>query len=315
MVGLLASGGSTNSAMHLLVFAAAAGIHVTWDDYDALSAIVPLLARVYPNGEADVNAFDAAGGVNALIAQLLEADLLHQDVTTVAGTDLSAYTQRYAPNPQQPGTYTRVDAAVVGTQVLRVHSNPFDARGGLTVLYGALGQSIIKTSAVASDKHRIEAPALVFDSQEAFLEAYQQGKCNRDCIAVVRFQGPKANGMPELHKLIPPLGVLQDKGYKVALVTDGRLSGASGKVPAAIHLTPEAADGGLLAKIHDGDRITLDANTNTLSLDNADAIAKRPPATMPDDHAYGCGRELFANFRSQVTPAANGASQFGHFFG
>jgi len=311
MVGLLASGGSTNSAMHLIVIAAAAGIQIKWEDYAELSTHVPLLARVYPNGKADVNQFDAAGGIGALVGELLSAGLLHEEVPTVAGSGMKTYADRLEPDGATGLRRTR--ATISDNDILRSVASPFARRGGLEVLHGNLGQAIMKTSAVAPEHQRIKAPAMVFDSQEAFIAAYKKGECNRDLVAVVRFQGPSANGMPELHKLMPILGVLQDKGYSVALVTDGRLSGASGKVAAAIHLTPEAAKGGLLVKLRDGDQILLDGVEGRLEASNVKQIQARKPAIAPHRRDSGCGRELFAQFRAQVSHAGLGASQFGDF--
>ena len=311
MVGLLASGGSTNSAMHLLVCAAAAGIQITWEDYSDLAQSVPLLARIYPNGTADVNQFDAAGGINALIAELLAAGLLHKEVTTIVGSDLTAYAKR--PQPQGKTDLCWQPAKSCDNNIIRSVNNPFAARGGLQMLSGNLGQAIIKTSAVDPKHQRLSAPAQVFDSQEAYMQAYAQGECSKNHVAVVRFQGPRANGMPELHKLMPLLGELQDAGYSVALVTDGRLSGASGKVPAAIHLVPEASTGGLLAKLQDGDMVHLDTATGRLEVDAARDIAARQPASQPTAQDFGCGRELFTTFRSQVNSASMGASLFKDF--
>ncbi|OYV32388.1 MAG: phosphogluconate dehydratase, partial [Rhodospirillales bacterium 20-64-7] len=278
IIGLHATGGSTNHTLHLIVMAAAAGITLTWDDFAELAAVTPLLTRIYPNGTADVNHFHAAGGTGFVIRELLEAGLLHEDVRTVAGTGLSAY----ATEPMLDGAGVKwVPATAVSgdEKVVRGTKNPFQPTGGLAVLDGVLGRAVMKTSAVAEERHIIEAPAKIFHSQEAVQAAFKAGELNRDVVAVVRFQGPKANGMPELHKLVPPLGVLQDKGYKVALVTDGRLSGASGKIPAAIHVTPEAADGGAIALIQDGDMVKLDAVAGTLEVKvPAEEWAQRRPA-------------------------------------
>ncbi|MEM8914610.1 MAG: phosphogluconate dehydratase, partial [Pseudomonadota bacterium] len=267
VVGLHATGGSTNHTIHLIAMAAAAGIKLTWGDISDLSERVPLLCRIYPNGVADVNHFHAAGGMGFLIGQLLDAGLLHGDVRTIWGTGLDAY--RTEPKiDTKTGTVTWAEGGSqsLDESILRPAAKPFQPNGGLRVLTGNLGRSVIKISAVKPDYHVIEAPAVVFHSQEEMQEAAAAGQLDRDFVAVIRFQGPKANGMPELHKLTPVLGVMQDRGHKVALLTDGRMSGASGKVPAAIHLTPEAADGGAVAKIREGDIIRLDATHGTLDV-------------------------------------------------
>jgi phosphogluconate dehydratase len=312
MVALLATGGSTNHLIHWVAVARAAGIVIDWSDFAELSAVVPLLARVYPNGEADVNQFQAAGGPGFVLRELLDAGLAHGDVPTVAAGGLRAYTQgpaldgdRLVWRAPPPGP---IDAAVV-----RAAAAPFAPTGGLKLLTGNLGRSVIKTSAVPDDRHVIEAPARVFDSQEALHAAFKAGELERDVVVVVRFQGPHANGMPELHKLTPPLAVLQGRGFKVALVTDGRMSGASGKVPAAIHLSPEALAGGPLARVRDGDVIRLDAPAGTLEA-RVDAAewAARTPATRSDaaaeEHEHGLGRELFANMRRHAKTAEEGAT-------
>ncbi|MCX7557473.1 phosphogluconate dehydratase [Xanthomonadaceae bacterium JHOS43] len=312
LVGLNATGGSTNHTLHLVAMAAAAGIRLDWNDFSDLAAVVPLLARVYPNGSADVNHFHAAGGVAFVIGELLRAGLLHRDVRTVWGAGLDAYLRE--PWLGDTGLAWRDAPTHSGdTDVLRGVADPFDASGGLTLLNGDLGRAIIKTSAVSPDRHVIEAPARVFHSQEALQDAFRAGLLQGDFIAVVRFQGPRANGMPELHKLMPPLGVLQDRGQKIALVTDGRLSGASGKVPAAIHVTPEAADGGPIARIRDGDLLRLDATTGRLDvLVDPNEWNARSPVTLPGSGQHeGVGRELFGLFRAAVGPADAGASVFG----
>ncbi|MBX5159553.1 phosphogluconate dehydratase [Rhizobium sp. NZLR8] len=314
VVGLHATGGSTNHTLHLVAMARAAGIQLTWQDIAELSEIVPLLARVYPNGLADVNHFQAAGGMGFLIKQLLKHGLVHDDVRTVFGQGLQAYTvdARLGENGavrREPSPEKSVDP-----KVLSSIETPFQANGGLKMLRGNLGKAVIKISAVKPERHIIEAPAIIFHSQQALQDAFKEGKLNRDFIAVVRFQGPKANGMPELHKLTPPLGVLQDRGFRVALLTDGRMSGASGKVPAAIHVTPEAVDGGPIARIRDGDIIRLDAIKGTLELlvDAAD-MAEREPVTVDlSDNEFGMGRELFAPFRRAVGPSDQGASVLFH---
>jgi len=311
-VVLLSTGGSTNHTMHLVAIARAAGITLTWDDISDLSAVVPLLARVYPNGKADVNHFHAAGGMACIINSLLDAGLMHEDVRTVAGTGLRRYTSE--PKLASEGLgWVDGPRMSLDTAVLRTADDPFAPDGGLKRLTGNLGTSVIKTSAVAPEHRLVTAPAIVFDSQEEFLEAFQTGSLERDFVAVVRYQGPQGLGMPELHKLTPALGVLQDRGHKVALITDGRMSGASGKVPAAIHLTPEAAAGGPLTRVADGDVVTLDANTGTLTVDvPADEFSARIPTgrALSADEWVGTGRELFASMRSAVGPADEGASVF-----
>jgi len=313
VVGLHATGGSTNHTMHLIAMAAAAGIQLTWDDLADLSEVVPLVCRIYPNGLADVNHFHAAGGMGTLISQLLDAGLLHDDVMTVWGPGLDGYRQEPKLTTDgavvwQPGAGKSHDEAVLAPL-----GKPFSPNGGLKMLDGNLGRAVIKISAVKPERHVIEAPAVIFHSQDDLMAAFKAGELEKDFIAVVRFQGPQAIGMPELHKLTPPLGVLQDKGFKVALVTDGRMSGASGKVPAAIHVTPEAAEGGPIAKLREGDMLRLDAGAGTLTaLVPDDEWAAREPATedlSPSHH--GLGRELFATFRAAAGPADRGAHVFG----
>jgi len=310
VVGLHATGGSTNHTIHLIAMARAGGIQLTWQDISELSDIVPLLARVYPNGLADVNHFHAAGGMGFLIKQLLKAGYVHDDVRTVYGQGLAAYT--IDPKLADDGTVHREPASEVSadSKVLTTIDKPFQANGGLKMLTGNLGKAVIKISAVKPERHVVEAPAIVFNDQQELQDAFKAGKLEKDFIAVVRFQGPKANGMPELHRLTPPLGVLQDRGFKVALVTDGRMSGASGKIPAAIHLTPEAVDGGAIAKIKNGDMVRLDAIAGTLEvLVDAAEFGARPLATANlDDNEFGMGRELFASFRRIAGPADQGAS-------
>ncbi len=312
IVGLLATGGSTNHTIHLVAIARAAGLTIDWDDFDELSRVVPLLARVYPNGGADVNQFHAAGGIGFVIRELLAAGLLHGDVRTVAGSGLEAYTRE--PYLDQGRLAWRdLPQASADPQVLRPARDPFSAEGGLRLLTGNLGRSVIKVSAVKPEHRVIRAPAIVFDSQDALLEAFQRGELERDFIAVIRFQGPRANGMPELHKLTPTLGLLQDRGFKVALVTDGRMSGASGKVPAAIHVTPEAVCGGALALLRDGDALTLDALQGRLTAEvDAAQWAAREPARPAGSQAHGWGRELFAVFRNNADGAEQGAASFAH---
>ncbi|MDM7979185.1 MAG: phosphogluconate dehydratase [Rhizobium sp.] len=310
VVGLHATGGSTNHTIHLIAMARAGGIQLTWQDISELSDIVPLLARVYPNGLADVNHFHAAGGMGFLIKQLLKAGYVHDDVRTVFGQGLAAYT--IDPKLGDDGNVHREPAAEVSAdpKVLTTIDKPFQANGGLKMLTGNLGKAVIKISAVKPERHVVEAPAIVFNDQQELQDAFKAGKLEKDFIAVVRFQGPKANGMPELHRLTPPLGVLQDRGFKVALVTDGRMSGASGKIPAAIHLTPEAVDGGAIAKIKDGDIVRLDAIAGTLEVmvDAAEFDARPLATTNLDDNEFGMGRELFASFRRIAGPADQGAS-------
>jgi len=311
LVGLHATGGSTNHTMHLIAIAAAAGLHVTWDDMSDLSDATPLLARVYPNGVADVNHFHAAGGMGFLIQELLESGHLHEDVKTVWGKGLSGYAVE-AKLIEDKLTFEASPKESALPKVLTKVATPFSPTGGLKLLAGNLGRSVIKVSAVKPEHCVIEAPARVFHSQEGLQAAFKAGELNGDMIAVVRFAGPKALGMPELHNLTPALSVLQGRGFKVALLTDGRMSGASGKVPAAIHMTPEAVDGGPISKIRDGDMIRLDANEGTLTfLGDEKEFFSRTPATedLRGQH-FGMGRELFAGFRSLVGVADRGASVF-----
>jgi phosphogluconate dehydratase len=312
IVGLHATGGSTNHTMHLVAMAAAAGIRIIWQDISELSEQVPLLARVYPNGLADVNHFNAAGGMGFLIRELLDAGYLHEDVQTCWGEGLRPYTVE--AKLASDGSVERVAAPAVShdEKVLAPVPKAFQATGGLKVLTGNLGHAIIKASAVKPENRVIEAPALVLHSQQALNDAFKAGELNRDFIAVIRFQGPKANGMPELHKLTTVLGILQDRGHKVALVTDGRMSGASGKVPAAIHVTPEALDGGPISRIADGDIVRLDANAGTLEvLLSAEDLKARPKATADlSANDFGMGRELFGVFRQTAGRADQGASVF-----
>jgi phosphogluconate dehydratase len=299
-VALLATGGSTNHTLHLPAIARAAGITLTLQDLSDLSAVVPLLARVYPNGKADVNAFHAAGGTEFVIGELLDAGLLHEDVMTVAGRGLRRYTQE--PRLVE-GVLTYVDGPTssLDLDVVRPVADPFAHDGGLQVLEGNLGSAVVKTSAVADEHRVVTAPARVFDDQADFLAAFQAGTLDGDLVAVLRYQGPAANGMPELHKLTPALGVLMDRGHRVALVTDGRMSGASGKVPAAIHLSPEAALGGPLARVRDGDLVTLDATKGSLRVHVDDEEwAARPSGgrALSDAEWTGTGRELFHGMRA-----------------
>jgi phosphogluconate dehydratase len=310
IVGLVATGGSTNHTIHLIAVGAAAGVKLEWQDFADISAVTPLLCRIYPNGQADVNHFQAAGGFGFLVRELLGAGLLHRDVKTLVGDDLSAYAQE----PYLDGDQLRwrdVPAQSLDREVLRPASDPFASDGGIRVLDGNLGQSIIKVSAVKPTHRVIEAPAMVFTSQHDVQKAFKDGKLHKDVVVVVKGQGPRANGMPELHQLTPALGVLLDLGYKVALVTDGRMSGASGKVPAAIHLSPEAVADGPIARIQDGDIIRLDTDTGELTVKVSDLASRK--SNIPDTTAYeaGCGRELFAGFRALVGGAEHGAASFG----
>ncbi|NEA21824.1 phosphogluconate dehydratase [Actinomadura bangladeshensis] len=310
VVALLATGGSTNHTLHLVAMAAAAGIELTWDDFDELSTVTPLLTRLYPNGTADVNHFHAAGGTAFLIGELIDAGLLHADARTVGGATLDDY--RKVPEFADGKAEWRNTVGESGdTSVLRPVAEPFDTHGGLRTLRGNLGRAVIKVSAVKPEHRVIEAPARVFDSQERLQEAFAAGELDRDVVAVVRNQGPRANGMPELHRLTPPLSVLQDRGHRVALVTDGRMSGASGAVPAAIHVSPEAAAGGPLARVRDGDVVRLDAGSGVLEVLVPDEeFAAREPAVHAPEQTYGTGRELFQTFRNAVGPAERGAGVF-----
>lgn len=308
IAGLLATGGSTNHTLHILAMARAAGVQITWEDFDDLSRVTPLIARVYPNGSEDVNAFHAAGGMAFVTRQLLDAGLAHDDVTTVAGQGLRRYQQE--PFLEDGRLVWREGTAQsLNRDILRPWDDPFQAEGGLRVLNGALGRGVIKTSAVKPEHRIVEAPALVFDDQEDLLAAHKRGELERDFVAVVRFQGPQANGMPELHALTPTLGVLQDKGFKVALVTDGRMSGASGKVPAAIHVTPEARGGGPLARVRNGDVIRLDAEAGRLDirLDPRELMAREAATYAPGGAGHGYGRELFGWMRRAAGAADTGA--------
>mgnify|MGYP000938075840 CR=1 FL=1 len=311
LVGLHATGGSTNHTMHLIAMAAAAGIQITWDDMSDLSDATPLLARVYPNGIADVNHFHAAGGMGFLIKELLEDGYLHEDVKTVWGTGLSGYTVE-AKLIEDQLTFEQAPAESALPKVLTSTKAPFQQTGGLKLLTGNLGRSVIKVSAVKEEHRVVEARARVFHNQDALQAAFKSGEIAGDVIAVVRFSGPQALGMPELHKLTPGLANLQDRGFKVALLTDGRMSGASGKVPAAIHMTPEATNGGPISKIRDGDLIRLDANEGTLNFigDEKEFLSRTPATEDLRPQHYGMGRELFAGFRNLVGAADRGASVF-----
>ncbi|MBJ7412024.1 MAG: phosphogluconate dehydratase [Phenylobacterium sp.] len=306
IAGLLATGGSTNHTLHILAMGRAAGIQIAWEDFHDLSRVTPLLARVYPNGSEDVNAFHAAGGMAFVTRTLLDHGLVHDDVRTVAGAGLRRYQQEPFLDDGKL-VWREGPAASLNRDILRPADDPFEAEGGLRVLTGGLGRGVIKTSAVKPQHRIVEAPALVFDDQDDLLAAHKRGELNRDFVAVVRFQGPQANGMPELHSLTPPLGVQLDRGFQVALVTDGRMSGASGKVPAAIHVTPEAAVGGPLAYVRDGDVIRLDAEAGTLEIkvDPAELMRRERAVCPPAGHGYG--RELFGWMRRAAGPADTGA--------
>ncbi len=327
LVGLLSTGGSTNHAIHIIAIAKAAGISIDWQDMAELSEVVPLLCRIYPNGNADINHFQAAGGMGVLMQQLADGGYLHQDVMTIMGEGLDAYFKEpeLATNTKadiyhsvanvatskQTVNWKNAPADSLDQTILRPADKPFSSTGGLKLLTGNLGRSVIKISAVAEQHRLVEAPAIVFNSQEEFQLRFKEGLLEKDFVAVIRFQGPKTNGMPELHKLTPLLSVLQDKGFKVAIVTDGRMSGASGKIPAAIHLVPEAADGGVLAKVCDGDVIRLDAASGQLSLQvSKELLAKRTIATINITENYGVGRELFECFRQKISSAEHGATMF-----
>ena len=307
IVGLLATGGSTNHTLHIVAIARAAGIVVDWNDFSDLSEVVPLLARIYPNGSADVNHFHAAGGMGFLIRELLLAGLMHEDVWTISGQGLGAYTREPWLSPA--GLDWRDSPSNSGDlEVLRRVTDPFSADGGLKLLRGNLGRSVIKVSAVRPEHRRIEAPARVFDSQEAVLQAFKKGELSRDVVVVVRFQGPRANGMPELHGLTPALASLQSKGHHVALVTDGRMSGASGVVPAAIHLTPECVCGGPIGKVRDGDVIRLDSHKGKLEalVSEPEWRKRHQPDASLEGNDHGMGRELFRLFRANAAPAEEG---------
>jgi len=306
IIGLLATGGSTNHTIHLIAIARAAGIIINWDDMSDLSAVIPLITRMYPNGAADVNHFHAAGGMSFVIRTLLDAQLLHEDVQTIIGKGLRAYTQE----PKiKDGNLAWVEGATqsLNSAIIRPASDPFTPDGGIKLLQGNLGRAVIKTAAVALEHRIVEAPAIVFNEQADLIAAFKRGELERDFIAVVPFQGPKFNGMPELHSLTPTLTILQKKGFKVGLVTDGRMSGASGKVPAAIHLTPEAYDGGLISKIQTGDVIRLDSENGTLEVLHAEHVVARS-AAQKNNAQYGYGRELFGKLRSGVSQSEEGAS-------
>ena len=310
IVALHATGGSTNHTLHMPAIALAAGIQLTWQDMAELSEVVPTLSHVYPNGKADINHFQAAGGMALLIRELLDAGLLHEDVNTVAGHGLRRYTQE----PFLEGgklVWREGPKASLDEAILRPVARPFSPEGGLRVMEGNLGRGVMKVSAVAPEHQVVEAPARVFHDQQALADAFQAGELERDFVAVMRFQGPRCNGMPELHKMTPFLGVLQDRGFKVALVTDGRMSGASGKIPAAIHVCPEAFDGGPLARLRDGDIVRVDGMAGTLTVKlSAAELADRELPAAPSGNDLGCGRELFGFLRTALSPAEKGASAF-----
>ena len=307
LVGLMATGGSTNHTLHLVAMARAAGVELTWEDFDDISRVTPLIARVYPNGNDDVNAFHAAGGMAFVVRQLLLAGLAHEDVLTVAGPGLS----RYHTEPfLVEGKLVWRDAGQrsLDREILRTVDDPFQAEGGMRLLTGGLGRAVMKTSAIKPEHMVVEAPAIVFEEQDELIAAFKRGELDRDFVAVVRFQGPRANGMPELHNLTPTLAVLQGRGHKVALVTDGRMSGASDKVPAAIHLTPEAMDGGPIARVRDGDVIRLDPYQGSLQIKVETGELMAREAARPPPPSFGYGREMFGWMRSSVGAADHGAS-------
>jgi len=311
IIGLMATGGSTNHTLHLIAMARAAGIILTWDDFDVLSKVTPLLCRMYPNGQADVNHFRDAGGMSVVINQLLNAGLVHADVQTIVGQGLDHFVVE--PSLQNNVLHFATGAQVSKDEgVISSIEKPFSTEGGLKLLDGNLGRSVIKISALKPEQLFIEAPAVVFESQEALQSAFKQGELERDFIAVVRYQGPKSNGMPELHGLMPPLGVLQDKGFKVAIITDGRMSGASGKVASAIHMTPEAKVGGVLAKVQDGDMVRFDIQNGEIALlvDEATLVSREIHSPDLTANQHGFGRELFVAIRDSVGSAEEGASVF-----
>lgn len=310
VIGLLATGGSTNHTIHLIAIARAAGIIINWDDFDKLSKIIPLLAKIYPNGSADINHFQAAGGMGVLIAELLRNGLLHGDILTIGDQrGMAQYNQEPKLLDGQLSWQAGPEQALDNTVISSV-AQPFAAGGGLHVMHGNLGRGVSKISAVAEQHQVVTAPAVVFDDQDDVVAAFKRGELEKDCIVVLRFQGPKANGMPELHKLTPPLGVLQDRGFKVALITDGRMSGASGKVPSAIHMCPECIDGGPLTKVRDGDVIVLNTQTGEVNVqvDQAEFDARVAVANTAKGHHIGMGRELFGAFRANASSAETGAT-------
>lgn len=311
IIGLLATGGSSNHTIHIIAMARAAGIVINWNDFHDLSEVIPLLTRMYPNGNADVNHFHAAGGMPVVIKELLKHGLLHEDVQTIMGNSLTDYTRSPVLQNNEL-VWQDAREPVKDNAIISSVSKPFDHHGGLNILEGNIGRSVIKTSALKPQHRNIEAGAIVFDSQEELQTAYKSGKLNKNFIAVVRYQGPKANGMPELHGLLPPLGSLQDAGFQVAIITDGRMSGASGKVASAIHMTPEAIDGGMIAKIQTGDNIRLDIDAGVVELlVNPSVLNKRKlPGKNLSANRFGMGRELFASLRLRSTGAEEGATIF-----
>jgi phosphogluconate dehydratase len=310
VICLLATGGSTNHCLHLVAIANAAGIDLTWEDIDELSDNIPLLARIYPNGYADVNHFHKAGGIAFLIRELRSAGLLNEDVINIMGKGLDSYTQ--APHLQEDGTleWKNVRETSGDLEVLTTVDKPFSKTGGLKLLKGNLGKACTKISAVAEEHHVVEAPAHIFHTQDELIDAFNAGELFKDMIALVRFQGPKANGMPELHKLTPLLGIIQDKGFKVAIVTDGRMSGASGKVPSAIHVSPEACSGGMIAKVQNGDIVSLNAKTGELQLRVSDEELSKRPFAQATEFPQTLGRTLFATLRNNVSDSEHGAQIF-----
>ena len=311
IVGLMATGGSTNHTIHLIAIAKVAGIVLTWEDFDAISKVTPLLCKMYPNGSADVNAFREAGGMSVVINELLKEGLVHNDVQTVVGFGLERYI--IEPNLEKKSLVFKDSAKISRNKdVISSVEKPFSKEGGLKLLNGVLGQSVIKVSALKDEQFYIKAPALVFNSQEELQNSFKKGKLEKDFIAIVRYQGPKANGMPELHGLLPPLGVLQDKGFKVAIITDGRMSGASGKVPSAIHLSPEAKEGGLISKIEDGDIIELDIKKGEIKVFIDDEVLnnREIKEVNLESNTHGFGRELFTAIRANISSAKEGATIF-----
>jgi phosphogluconate dehydratase len=308
LVGLMATGGSTNHTMHLVAIARAAGIQIDWQDFSDVSKAVPSITKVYPNGKADINHFHAAGGMSFVMRTLLDEGLLHDDVTTVVGKGLGLYVQE----PHLEGNtlkFREGPKESLDSEVIASATEPFDSEGGMRLVKGNLGKAVVKVSAVSSEHYIVEAPAMVFEDQDDLIKAFKAGELNKDFIAVVRFQGPKAKGMPELHKLTPTLGILQHNGYKVALVTDGRMSGASGRVLAAIHVSPEAMDGGLLPRLRNGDMVRLDCESGELCCLNHEEVEKREPVSNPPPET-GSGRELFDKVRTLITSSESGATIF-----
>jgi len=307
IIGLLATGGSTNHTIHLIAIARAAGIIINWDDFSELSEIIPLLTRVYPNGAADVNHFHAAGGMGFLIYTLLKNGLLHNDVYTILGYGLDKYTKE-AKIKSNKLVWADCQRVPLNESILRKVSNPFKTKSGLKIMTGNIGRGVIKTSAVADENMIVEAEAIVFNEQEDLIIAFKKGELNKDFIAVLPFQGPKQNGMPELHQLTPTLTILQRRGYKVGLVTDGRMSGASGKVPSSIHIVPEAHEGGLISKIKTGDIIHMNAITGELYCKEIENIKSREARNKDNSSVFGLGRELFTNMRTLTSTSEEGAS-------